>query len=294
MTSEGTLTLTRPLARFLDVRRATGTYNDKSVRVVGPRIATFVASFGRRPLTQLTRRSIEVWLGSISHLAPASRAAYFASVRQFCRWLCAEHIIERDPTIGIAPPRRPRSVPRAQPRDVIGACYAACRDDRDRLILAFEVGMGLRRGEVAGARWEHYDEPAGILLIRGKGSHERDLPVTAEVRSLLARHPHRRSHGPIVESKLTPGEGILPERVGYIVLGIMRRAGVKHGAYDGVSGHALRHTAASDVLDHCHDLRIVQAMLGHAHLSSTSIYLRRASLAQMREAMEGRDYRAAA
>jgi site-specific recombinase XerD len=57
-----------------------------------------------------------------------------------------------------------------------------------------------------------------------------------------------------------------------------------------VSAHALRHTAASDVLDRCKDLRIVQQMLGHQHLATTAIYLRRASLVDMRTAMEGRRY----
>lgn len=57
-----------------------------------------------------------------------------------------------------------------------------------------------------------------------------------------------------------------------------------------MSAHALRHTAASDVLDRSNDLRIVQEMLGHRNLATTSIYLRRASLTQMREAMEGRTY----
>lgn len=283
-------TLKPHLDRYLATRAATGVYNAKSIHVVGPRIETLVASFGRRPAKQLTRRQIERWLATLSHLAPNSRAAYYASVRQFCRWLTAEGIIDRDPTTGIPAPKRPRSVPRAQPADVIARCFAACRDDRERLIVAMEVGMGLRRGEVAGARWEHYDEPDGILLVRGKGSHERDLPVVTEVRVLLGRQPHRRAHGPIIESRLSPGAPISAERVGRIVLDVMRRAGVKHAPYDGISGHALRHTAASDVLDHCHDLRVVQAMLGHAHLSSTSIYLRRASLGAMREAMEGRRY----
>ena len=70
----------------------------------------------------------------------------------------------------------------------------------------------------------------------------------------------------------------------------MRRAGVKRGNYDGVSGHALRHTAASDVLDRCGDLRQVQQMLGHSSLATTAIYLRRADAGQIRAAMEGRDY----
>ena len=67
-------------------------------------------------------------------------------------------------------------------------------------------------------------------------------------------------------------------------------AGLKKANYDGRSAHALRHTAASDVLDRCKNVRTVQAMLGHASIATTQIYLRRANLDQLREAMSGRDY----
>jgi site-specific recombinase XerC len=74
----------------------------------------------------------------------------------------------------------------------------------------------------------------------------------------------------------------------------MYSASIKTMARDGVGPHALRHTAASDVLDRCNNVRTVQEMLGHSSLATTQIYLRRASLGQLREAMEGRDYLAGA
>lgn len=59
---------------------------------------------------------------------------------------------------------------------------------------------------------------------------------------------------------------------------------------DGISRHPLRHTCASDVLDRCGNSRTVQEMLGHVNLASTQIYLRRANLDQLRDAMDGRAY----
>jgi site-specific recombinase XerD len=99
--------------------------------------------------------------------------------------------------------------------------------------------------------------------------------------------------GPLVRQERRRNERLSAETISTYVSRWMRTAGLKRSRWDGRSAHALRHTAASDVLDACHDLRVVQAMLGHEHLSSTSIYLRRASLGQMREAMEGRGYLAA-
>lgn len=74
----------------------------------------------------------------------------------------------------------------------------------------------------------------------------------------------------------------------------MRLAGVKVRALDGRSAHALRRTCASDVADRA-DLRVVQQILGHSDLAVTSRhYLRPVPLDEMREAMEGRSYLAAA
>jgi integrase len=70
---------------------------------------------------------------------------------------------------------------------------------------------------------------------------------------------------------------------------LMADAGI-HRPGDRRTAHALRHTAASDVLDRCHDVRTVQQMLGHASLQSTEVYLRRADLNRLRRAMSGRVY----
>lgn len=80
-----------------------------------------------------------------------------------------------------------------------------------------------------------------------------------------------------------------PDRIGKIVARALVDAGV-HTPGDGRSAHALRHTAASDVLDRCDNVRTVQTMLGHKSLQTTQRYLRRASLGQLRNAMEGRHY----
>lgn len=72
----------------------------------------------------------------------------------------------------------------------------------------------------------------------------------------------------------------------------IRSAGIKGGKYDGRAAHALRRTAASDVMDKVGDVRIVQAMLGHVKIETTAVYLRPVPLDQMREAMEGRNYAA--
>lgn len=286
-------TLAPHIDAYLTSRLRLGTYNRKSIDVVKPRLRTLDRHFGRRPLAHLTRRAITRWLESLDRLAVNSRASYLASASTFTRWLTIEGVITVDPCLEVTKPRRPRSVPRAQPEQVIVQVLEACDDERERAIVLLMVGLGLRRQEVAGLRWEHYDEQmAQMLVVATKGGDERFLPVPQLVADAL-RPLRVRSTGPVIRSKVD-GAHVQPAYVGRLVSQAMARAGVKQAPYDGVSGHALRHTAASDVLDVSGDLRVVQQMLGHARLSSTAIYLRRASAEQLRDAMEGRSYRRSA
>lgn len=279
------------IASYMKSRRALGIYNAKSQRVVTPRLTSLGRHFGNRPLHHLTPDAIELWLESLlRRCAQNSRACYLVSVRQFTAWLKLERHIDHDPCVPIPAVIRVRPLPRSQSAEAVARILGACTTDRERAIIWLMVGMGLRRMEVAGLRWEHYDDRAELLDIReAKNSKERVLPVTTEVAAALQRLRGGGMTGPIIANETT-GDQLSVERVGWLAARVMRRAGVKVRAYDGISGHALRHTAASDVLDHCGDLRVVQTMLGHENLATTAIYLRRKSASQMREAMGGRTY----
>lgn len=287
-------TLTTPIAAFMRERKALGIYGPKSVRVVPSRLQSLSGHFGQRPLRQLTQPALVDWLESISHLSTNTRAVYLCSVRQFTGWATHTGLLERDPCQTIAALKRANTIPRAQPANNIAAIFDACADDRERAIIWLMVGLGLRRMEVAGLRWEHYDDRAELLHVtQAKNGNERVLPVVTPVARALHRIRTANS-GPIIRSARDGHTGISVERVGQIASRVMLRSGVKHAPYDGVSGHALRHTAASDVLDECQDLRDVQVMLGHQDLSTTAIYLRKRSAHQLRNSMEGRGYQQAA
>lgn len=283
-------TLTRLITQYLAERKASGSYGSRSVRAVRLRLYSLDKSFGDRPMRDLTDTAVLRWLGQLDHLAPSSRAAYLGSVRAFGDWLVRRKLVRVNPCEGIDRPRVPPSTPRAQSADVMAAVLAACHDPRDRAIVHLMVGCGLRCMEVAGLRWEHYDDRGRTLLVaEAKNGKDRVLPVPDAVAGALDSLGVRAA-GPVIRSALDGRSPLQPRSVGARVAKVMRRAGVKHAPWDGVSAHALRHTAASDVLDRCGDLRVVQEMLGHADLKTTAIYLRRASVHQMREAMEGRDY----
>jgi integrase len=136
---------------------------------------------------------------------------------------------------------------------------------------------------------EDVDEYAATMLIHGKGGHERMVCIPFELAPILSHWLDARTRvpGPLVTGRWG---GLQASTISTMVSRGMAETGVKVGPRDGRSAHALRHTAASDVLDHGGNLRVVQQMLGHAHIGSTEIYLRRARLEDLRVAMDGRTY----
>jgi integrase/recombinase XerC len=155
------------------------------------------------------------------------------------------------------------------------------------------LGCGLRAAEVATLELADWDQDGQTLFVRGKGGHERMVPVPDEVAVHLDKYltDRGRHAGILIGAQRPPrGKALNPSAVVKLVSAWMAKAGIKAGPYDGRSGHALRHTCASDVYELSKDLRTVQEMLGHQHLATTAIYLRHSNLDRMRAAMAGRDY----
>jgi site-specific recombinase XerD len=282
--------------RWLRERFVSGEISGRTRSLLECRFPAFLDLHGDLPVGELDRAALRAWSRKIGHLAPASRRAYLSTVGCFCRWAVEEGLLDEDPTRHVPRIREPRRVPRSRPADDIAAIYAVCRRPRDRAIVALMVQMGLRSIEVARLETGDFDTRARTVLVKGKGDHERVLPVPARAVEELRiyRDTLGDRSGPLICDVRSGRRPLTSAAVAQIVSRLMRRAGVKHFGGDGVTPHTLRHTAASDVLDYCNNVRTVQRMLGHASLATTEIYLRRASLEQLREAMEGRDYQATA
>jgi integrase/recombinase XerC len=278
--------------RYLNQRRNQGTLTPDSVRNQRCVLYGLAESFGRRPVERLSRRDIDRYLETIGHLAPATRRQRLSTVRTFCAWLVLQGTIRRDPTTGVPSIRQPRHVPRALSQESVALVFASLRDSRAHAIVALMVYCGLRCCEVSRLELADYDPGDKLLTIRGKGGHERVLPVPDECAVVLGRYLRSMPAcgGPLVRSKRNPALGLAPDTISRMVTQWMAEAGVKQRARDGVSAHAYRHTCASEILDRCHDVTVVQRVLGHANLSTSAIYLRRAGLDALREAMGGRNY----
>lgn len=255
-------------------------------------LGQLVVAHGARPLDRFGPGTIDRWLTLTAGMKPSTRASKWTAVIGFTAWAHEHGHITSDPCKGRKAPKRPRTEPRALEAHAIGALLAVAPDARARAIIWLEVGLGLRRIEVHRLRVEDWLRRDQLVRVTGKGSHERTVPVvTSAAQALtayLAEHP--ATVGPMIRSYTDDSRSLSLSALSHYMARWMYAAGIKHAPRDGVNGHALRHTAASDVLDQCGELRVVQEMLGHANLATTAVYLRRAGTARMREAMEGRVY----
>ena len=280
-------TMHKHAVAYVAARRARHEITVDTARRLATILGGFTDSYGRRDPAKLGRADVERWQATRSHVAPGTRRLEYSAVRQFIRYLLRRRIIRHDPTADMPTPRVPRSVPRALTHDEAAALAGALPDARARAVFALMRRCGLRRGEVVGLEVGDWDRHGETLRVCGKGGHERLVPVPSDVAPVLSGYlaEHGAAAGPMIRT-VDGCRGISHSYLGRLMSGWMVDAGVKTGAGDGRACHSLRHTAASELADVEPDLRVVGELLGHQHLSSTAVYVRRVGLGRVRSAME--------
>lgn len=284
--------LTQLALRYVAERVAKGELTKRSATTIRSKLLDFAEATKVDP-KKVTRRHVERWLARPG-LSPAYRRARLSALRGFCRWCVLNGHMTKDPTLGLKTPRVPKGLPRALSLEETGRVIDAAPDLRTRLICLLMVQEGLRRIEVARAQFADLDARKRTLRVRGKGGGgepTRTLPLSDETMSVLARYLAEQSvtSGPLIRSHKHPDRGITASHASHLVLLAFRDSGVKAYNGDGKSAHALRHTAAQDMLDQGAELRQVQAALGHSTVKTTEVYLR-GEVAGLRDAMAGRSY----
>jgi integrase/recombinase XerD len=229
----------------------------------------------------VTPGDVVTWLERLRArgLAPASVARRLSAVRGFYRHLVREGDARRDPTEHLDAPRSTRPLPKALSPESARLLVEAPDTSRpagvrDRAVLELLYATGMRASECLGLRGEDLNLAAGYVICTGKGSRQRLVPVGAEalawVRRYLGevrpRHTRRRDAGRLF---VNPRGGPLSRQSLWT---LVRRAAAAAGLRRRVSPHMLRHSFASHLLEGGADLRSVQAMLGHADISTTQIY----------------------
>jgi integrase/recombinase XerD len=212
-------------------------------------------------------------------LSARSVARHVSAVRGFVRFCLADGYREDDPAARLSSPKIGRRLPSPLSGEQVRALIAApdrCtpRGSRDAAMIELLYSSGLRVSELCGLlRSDLRDDPP-ILLVRGKGDKERLVPVgeaaRQAVRSYLERGRPLLDRGRESPWLFVGRPGRPLTRQGFWKN--LRRLALTAGIDAHLSPHTLRHSFATHLLEGGADLRMVQAMLGHADIATTEIY----------------------
>ena len=214
-------------------------------------------------------------------IAGSTRAARLNPVLAFCRWLVRQGLIAEYPAARLVIPRQVRRLPPRVPttreiRAILAEPDTATPAGlRDRAIMETFYSTALRRMELARLEPGDFNLEAHLVHVRaGKGARDRVVPLGERAalwvrRYLLEIRPRMAMAGSPRSMFLTDyGEAFDKNRLGDMV----RRHVVNSGFPGRGACHLFRHASATHMLENGADIRFIQAMLGHAQLSTTEIY----------------------
>ena len=213
-------------------------------------------------------------------ISPKSRARALASFRAFFRYLFNQKYIESDPTAMIEGPKLVRSLPDILGVDEVDTLLAqpdlkTSKGIRDKAMLETLYATGLRVTELVSLVLDNINLESGYIRTIGKGRKQRVVPIGDVANQILRNYldNHRSSFikDPLEQSVFLTMRGKKMSRQGFWKLlgDYAKKAGISHKA---ISPHKLRHSFATHLLEGGADLRVVQAMLGHADITTTQIY----------------------
>lgn len=244
------------------------------------RLAAFAESRGTA-VEALTLGDLELFVRELmtSGLSPTSTGRAVAAVRGFYKFLRLNGTIPSNPAEDLHSPRMFKSLPKFLSLEDVESLLSAPALDtprglRDKALIELLYATGLRVSELVGLRLADVRTDEGFLKTVGKGSKERIVPIGDEAARWVGRYVNE-ARSALVKKRDVPwlflnSRGQRLSRVGFWKG--LKAYGVKAGIRSPLSPHVLRHSFATHLLDRGADLRAIQAMLGHADLSTTQIY----------------------
>jgi integrase/recombinase XerD len=203
-----------------------------------------------------------------------------SSLRRFYRLHMQQGTIKADPTLRVQAPKLPRRLPKNLSEAQVDALLEAPDTEttlglRDRAMLETLYACGLRVSELVGLKLAQISLDMGVVRVLGKGNKERMVPLGEEAIGWLARYlatarvelaAHATTDAVFLTGRHAPmtrqAFWQLVKRYGTI-------AGISRAS---LSPHVLRHAFATHLLNHGADLRVVQLLLGHSDITTTTIY----------------------
>jgi integrase/recombinase XerD len=270
--------------RFLDALWLEDGLSANTLSAYRRDLTLFALSLPTRGLASVTESDLQGYFAARHAQTRATTANRRLTVfRRFFRWAVREGVLPSDPTVRMLSAKQALRVPKTLSEAEVEALLAAPLVDtplglRDRAMFELIYACGLRVTELVSLKVFQVSLSEGVLRVMGKGSKERLVPFGAVAAEWLERYL-AQARPALLGSQLNEalfvtargsksGEAMTRVMFWTLVKKYARLAGIQRP----LSPHTLRHAFATHLLNHGADLRAVQMLLGHADISTTTIY----------------------
>ena len=268
--------LIKEFLTYLQVEKGLARHTIESYRRDLDRLQTWANKNGKQA-SELTRGDLRKWIASLSRegLAPTSIARAISATRGFFKFLMLDGHLKSHPAEDLDTPQRFAYLPKFLTEDEINRLL--CAPDisteegiRDRAVLEIMYATGLRVSELVNLKPDDLDLMTGLVRCHGKGNKERRVPLGKSAIHWLQQYAavkagYGKQSSPSVF--LHRGRPFTRQLAWSMIKHHAEKVGIKN-----VSPHTLRHSFATHLIQHGADSRSVQALLGHADISTTQIY----------------------
>ncbi len=271
------------LDHFITYLRAERNLAGKTVEAYAVDVRGYLEDLARRKVLveASTRDDLLEHLATLARkgLSPRSRARHLAALRGFHRFLEDEKLAPKNPTEDLDTPKSGKKLPIFLTLPEVEALLAAPDErtpagQRDRAMIETLYATGLRVSELVKLKVADVNLLDGYVLAFGKGSKERVVPLGKMAKEKIEAYL-QNGRLVLLKGAQVPALFVTLRRAGFSRMGfwkLLRRYALKAGISKPLSPHKLRHSFATHLVERGADLRAVQAMLGHADLSTTQIY----------------------
>lgn len=226
---------------------------------------------------------VRIYLGVLhrENYNRSSISRFLSSLRSFYHFLVERSIVETNPFASISYKKGKMRLPEFFYEDEIEKFIDSIDgnqslDQRNKALVEVLYATGMRVSELTNLTLEQLDLENSIILVIGKGSKERYVPIGDFARTALETYleegrkdlmtKERKDHSYVFVNHL--GDPLTTNGVRYILEKLIQESGLTLKIHP----HMLRHTFATHLLNNGADMRTVQELLGHVSLSSTQIY----------------------
>lgn len=245
------------------------------------KFASYLESAGISSAQRVVRANVIDYIISEKRrgIASNSLSRYLIAIKMFFRFLVEEGVLEKDDTELIESPKLWRVLPETmtiqEVERVLSLPDMATREGiRDRAIMEMLYATGMRISELSNLKLADCNPRSGTVICHGKGSRQRMVPVGREAIKAVSLYL-KESRSRFLQGKESPYLFVTRLRTRFTRAGLWKMIHAyvrKLNLGKKVTPHTFRHTFATHLLANGAELRIIQAMLGHASIATTQIY----------------------